>query len=260
MKSRILFRTALVIVLVAVAGCSSLKLRDANDQLTTYYFAKQQAQRADNYPMMENALASLNGLSARAAAQAAKERDVRNKIAFYRIAVTAAWQAGDPKVAEYGLAGERLCAGDTFAKAPRDCGMLAVVPSLASVDEQTRALDALLKKINSPTWQPNDADRRAADAVYDNYVEAFKRLVARRPSLQKSGAHPGFLRQVDRNLGALLCTQIRSAARGLLRLVRSPKADGVDADVRKMKCDLLRGGVDPKLAPCIQQLGPQDCG
>ena len=68
------FRCLTIVVLVlSVAGCSAFQLRDANQQLTSYYYAKQQAIQDDDWRMLENVRSSLNTLAADAAKQAQKE-------------------------------------------------------------------------------------------------------------------------------------------------------------------------------------------
>ena len=259
MKTNHLGQITCIVVVLTLAGCTALKLRDANDQLTTYYYAKLEAEKARSFPMIESAVASLNTLSENAAAQANEETNVLNQIAFYRIATTAAWQAGDTRVLEYGQSGQALCRGDAAAKAPRDCGMMAVIPSLASVDEKTRALDKLQARVTASDWQRNTADKENAESIYGAYRDAFNTLIEQRPVLQSSGAHAAFLNGVDRNLGTLLCSLIDDSARGLLGLAGSDLVNAMDAPVKKMKCALRNAKVDPGLAPCIRNLTPQSC-
>lgn len=264
MIAKNLYRITFVFLAFTIAGCTAFALRDANDQLTTYYYAKVKAQQDAQTPqdnsfiLMESALASLKTLAENASAQAKQESNVLNKISFYRIATTAAWQAGDTNVVSYSNAGQALCNDGNASKAPRDCGMLVVIPVLASVDEQTNVFNALQKKVTAPTWQPNETDTKAAETIYDRYSTAFNKLMQQR-ALLNTGAPPEFLDGVDKNLGALLCTHIDDASRGLLGLVGSSQLNTLDADVKKMKCGLIKANVNSALARCISSIQPQDC-
>jgi len=122
MKNQILHRLTIIVLALSLSGCTAFQLRDANQQLTSYYYAKQQATQSGDYLMKESVKSSLGSLATDAAEQAQKEKNVLNQIAFYRVASTAAWQAGNPNVVSYADAGKKLCTDENFNRAPRDCG------------------------------------------------------------------------------------------------------------------------------------------
>jgi len=249
-----------VVIVLTLVGCTAFQIRDANHQLTTFYYAKLEAERNKNLTltekavMIENTVSSLNTLSKNAVAQAREETKVENKIAFYRIATTAAWQADNSNVVEYATAGQALCRGKKTVKVPRDCGMLEVIPLLASVDEQTNVLNKLQAKTAAPGWKKNKVDMNDAEAIYESYRMAFKKLIKTRRSLQGTGAHSSFLKAVDENMGTLLCTNIDSSTRGLLSTVGSDLVTKMRGPVKKMKCELVNAGVDTALALCIKDM------
>lgn len=260
------YRITFLAIAISITGCTTaVALRDANEQLTTYYYAKVEAQQAaqseanDNFFLVESAMASLKTLAENAAAEAQKEKNPLNKISFYRIATTAAWQAEDGNVVTYANAGTEVCDEGHSSKAPRDCGMLVVIPMLASVDEQTKAFNVLQDKVTADDWVANEPDKTAAETIYDRFSIAFNKLMQQRPSLLQTGAHPDFIKGLDRNIGTLLCVHIDDSARGLLGLVGSSQLGTMDSDVKKMKCSLINAQVDPNLAQCISDTQPQEC-
>ncbi len=88
--------------------------------------------------------AALSALADEAAARGANTSNSQvNRISFYRVAATAAWQAGDVKVVTYANEGFSLCDSENYQKAPRDCGMLSVIPGFASVDELTKRIEEI---------------------------------------------------------------------------------------------------------------------
>lgn len=260
MKIEVLCRVTWVSLLVLMlSGCVALELRDANEQLTSYYNAKIAARQAKDFVMTDTALSQLKSLAQAAAAQAKEESDPLNRIAYYRIAATAAWQAGDPAVAEYGLAGQALCHQGDPARAPRDCGMLMVIPSLASVDEQTPRLNQLQARISEPSWRDNAEDRAAAEKIFGALRDAFDNLARQRPTLRDSAVHPTFMQGLDSNLGILLCDHLDSSVRGVLGIVNSPRLPELARSVHDMECTLLKQGVDQRNASCIKDVDPQTC-
>ncbi len=250
MARRIVLLVALISAVLGLAGCTALQLRDANSQLTTYYYAKQEAVKNGDFEMIASAFSSLSTLAAGAAEQAKKEKNVMNQISFYRIAATAAWQAEDKRALEYGTDGQKLCnEGENFQNTPRDCGMLAVIPTLASIDETTKRLDALKEKTEPFDYEASSPDAAEAEAIFSNYVEALNRLVKTRPNLHDKGAHPDFLKAVDTNLVKLVCENMVTA-NGLVALTESNTIAESRATTGDADCLLIKSGVDPAMIGC----------
>ena len=266
MKLKTVFRLTLIIAVVGLTACTAFQMRDANEQLTSYYYAKQQAEKNDDWRMLEGTIASLSKLAADAAKQAEKEKDnVLNQIAFYRIATTAAWQAGESKVITYADGGQRLCAGDNFNRAPRDCGMLLVIPTLASADETTKRFNSLQAKVTAEGWGENPEDVTEAEKIYADYVTALNSLLSRRPDLQTSGAHPAFLQGVDKNIGTLLCKNIDEAVLGLIALTSTAeRVSALECEVYEFKKRAFDAGLNQSSVSCLpekkdQLKKPQNC-
>jgi len=230
MRLKRLLRLTLIIVVVVLTACTAFKLRDANEQLTNFYNAKKQAQNNNDWGALGSAVASMDMLSEDAARQAEKEKNnVLNQIAFYRIAATAAWQAGDPNVLTYANKGKDLCTGDNFDRAPRDCGMLFVIPHFASVDEITNRFQTLHDKVKETPPDQRSAHAQAAEKIFADYQAALTSILKQRPKIATSKAHPDFLKALDHNTGSLLCDLIGFDTIGLIATAKG--------NVKKYKCE-----------------------
>ena len=159
---------AIVLTASLLAACASFGLRDANDALNSYYAALQQSSANDDWRMAEESRLALDTLAQDSAAQAEKEKDARNKIAFYRVATVAAWQSGSDDVIAYAGKGQALCdAENNASRLPRDCAMLKVIPTFASVDQATEALNELSPKIDAATDRSQFIP--AAEQIFSDY-------------------------------------------------------------------------------------------
>lgn len=258
-----LFGLALLCVAALLSACTALDLRDANQQLVTYYTAKQNALAAqdqaaangrdDSFVIVEGVRDSFGLLGEQALAQAGAEKDPLNRIAFYRIATTAAWQAQDSRAVEYAAEGIRLCEAGNAAQAPADCALLMVMPSLASVDAETRKLNQLDRRVSAPGHAPSDEDRQQAEAIFGALGDAFTRLVKQRMSALDAPVSESFVIALDRNIGTLLCRHIARSALGELGQVESSteRMEAASVEVGKMKCAAIAAKIGPSQAGCL---------
>ena len=259
MKNVLLIAIALTASLLA--ACASFGLRDANDALNSYYAALQQSSANDDWRMAEESRLALDTLAQDSAAQAEKEKDARNKIAFYRVATVAAWQSGSDDVIAYAGKGQALCdAENNASRLPRDCAMLKVIPTFASVDQATEALNELSRKIDAATDRSQFIP--AAEQIFADYRDNLSRLLAARPQIVASPVHPDFVQALDDNLANLLCNKLGTDAVGVVAQVRG--------NVSQARCEVWRqklDGMDKGLeAHCLPASGssadlaaPEDC-
>jgi hypothetical protein len=253
----------MVVLLLIFAGCTAFQLRDANQQLTTNYYAKQQATQKDDWRMLENVRSSLNTLAADAAEQAQKETNALNQIAFYRIAATAAWQAEELDVVTYADKGNSLCNAENFKRAPRDCGMLLVIPVFAGVDETTGRLNKLQAKVTKTQAGQRAQYAPEAQTVFNDYSDGLATILEHRPKLAGSAVHPDFIRAFDQNSGKLLCQLIEIQAIGLIVTTKGDKA-AAQCEVYKLKKRAFEVELKRSYADCLpekkqQLLQPQGC-
>jgi len=194
-----------ITAIALLAGCqTALQLHDANQQLTSYYYAKNQV--TDDPAMRETAIASLRDLGKASAAAARKTKDPLNKISFYRIAATAAGQADDPAVLEYAGEGSKVCEKH-WSEAPRDCGMLTFIDDIAAVDETTAEFNRVSNS-ESPTAQQ-------AQKIFENYEASAKNMIAGFETLATS-VPAEMLTVYSKRIDDLVCISIGNNARGLV--------------------------------------------
>ena len=251
MITRVLLTWTALLMGALCTGCAATELRDANERLTSYYVAKEQAETTSDWRMLESSVASLQALSVEATEIARNEADPLNKISFYRIAATAAWQADDPTVVAIGQEGQALCQGDDFDRAPRDCGMLLVIPTMAGVDETTQRLNDLQERVDAVSYVATPEDAAMAEQIYRDYDMALDTLLAQRSRIQASGAHPQFKDAVDTNIGILFCDNLKGKVLGVLGLVDSSRLTEARIEISARECDLARSGVPRDDLRCV---------
>lgn len=263
MKNKIFGCFVLIVLVLGLASCTSFQLRDANQQLTSYYYAKQQAVQDDDWRMLENVRSSLKTLASDAAQQARKEKNVLNQIAFYRIAATAAWQAGDLSVVSYADDGGKLCTDGNFNRAPRDCGMLLVIPVFAGVDETTGRFNQLQDKVLAAPSDQRASYASDTQKVFDAYKDGLVTILEHRPKLAGSAAHPDFIKAVDENSGMLLCTHIVTNAFGLIATAKG-NVSQAECEIYRLKKGAFKAGLKQSYANCLPESEaelskPQEC-
>jgi hypothetical protein len=207
------FVLAVVVCMVLVACQTANELNDANEQLSSYYYAKTQA--ADDPLMEEAAIASLRDLGRESAEHAAAASDPLNKISFYRIAATAAWQAKDPIVVQYAKDGSDACKNQ-WTNAPRDCGMLTFIDDLAAIDETT----AEYNKIKADGATP-----AGVVEIVKTYQGIAETMIDNRAQLETS-VPASLLLEYDTKIDDLVCKLFKVGAVGLAITEDAP-IDGV---------------------------------
>ncbi|TQV87072.1 hypothetical protein [Aliikangiella coralliicola] len=213
-------RFLLVFFVVAMTGCTAFQLRDANQALTIHYQALESAQKNAQWRIAEDARVSLDNLAKDSAAQAEKESDARNKIAFYRVATIATWQSESSELSGYAAKGGKLCDGENFNKAPRDCSMLTVVPVLAAVDQTSAGISQVDKQARSgpPDERPNYAPQ--AEKLFTDLKNNLDIILSRRTLIMSSNVHPEFVLEMDKRIEDLLCQKMEINGVGLLSTTR----------------------------------------
>lgn len=133
----------------ATSACATTKLRPLNEQLNTADADLIQARQAgrDTAPAQQQ----LAQIARDAAAQASSATNPKDRVALYRVAAVAAWQAGPAgsslviPVTDAGTAAcEALPQKDEAA--PRDCSLIRLARPMAVQDDDARRLMDLRKK------------------------------------------------------------------------------------------------------------------
>lgn len=219
-------RTILFPVLLAVwmAGCAGIANLRLNESLVQLYGAKLEADRSGDYFVAESVNEGFRDLASRAEAEARSARRTEDAISFYRLAATAAWQGGMTEVVELGEAGWEKCGG-RIETAPRDCGMLLIIPELAAIDERIGILEDLRRRMDDGA-EVSDGE---VLELFDGFARRFEDLDDDRAVLLGSTLPPGFARAVDERAKSAYCSLQR--ALGLVTL------QGVDEDEKRARQD-----------------------
>jgi len=235
---------------VLLNGCVTLSLRQANHELADLYRAKSEAIKSEQWEQEVTVNAALLALADEAATQGAdKSISEVNRISFYRIAATAAWQAGDAKVVMYAADGFSLCTPENYQTVPRDCGMLSVIPDFASVDELTKRIEDIQRRVSGA---PNPPTEQEVVQLFDDIKSRIDSLLAKRDPIKKSSAHPELIQGIDKRTGKILCSHLRTVGVLIARV-----AGDESAAYRKAKCDDYKFKVEMKKLGFSQQIA--DC-
>lgn len=240
-----------IVFVLLISGCTALELREANQDLTDLYRAKTEAVRTSQWQQEISADAGLSALAKEAAAEGAKSSNSDlNRIAYYRIAATAAWQAEDPDVLAYADSGMALCTTENSPKVPRDCAMLSVIPGFASVDELTKKIDDINKRINAPN-KPS-TEQEVAD-VLTNISWRVEALLRNRDKIKQSNTNPKLIAEIDRQLGDILCLHYNSLRGLAIEIAGNQSAvfKNAQCEEYKMMLKFRELGFSPQIAPCL---------
>lgn len=195
---------ALVLAVVLVAsGCAGAsldsldsKLRDLSKQNT----AANQAQLA--------------ALAAEAQADAKATPDPKNRVAFYRVAAVAAWQAGPageslvlPITDEGAAACDALPAKD--AAAPRDCSLIRLAAPLATQDALTRKL-MIIQRQAGPSGKLPAAQLEPVQQLFDGLETQFDKVSGLRGGVFALDLPEDFKARTDRERLIIYCNGVKA--------------------------------------------------
>lgn len=245
-------------VIVLLNGCVALNLREANHELANLYVAKSEAINNKQWEQEVTVNAALAALAEEAAAQGAdKSLSTLNRISFYRIASTAAWQAGEADVVAYATEGFSLCSQENYAKVPRDCGMLSVIPDFASVDDLTKRLDDAQQRLASSG--PNSPTEEEIVQLSNDIRDRIHSLLTKREPIQKSSAHPRLREGIDERTGTILCSHLHTADGLIIQVVgvESAAHRNAQCDDYKLQMKMKNLGFSQQIAPCLPPGDPQ---
>ena len=243
-----------------LSGCVALDLRQANHELADLYRAKSEAINSSQWEQELSVNEALSILASEAAAEGADRLNSEvNRISFYRIAATAAWQAGDAKVVAYANEGRKLCTSENYQKTPRDCGMLSVIPGFASVDELTKKIDDIQKRLRSGSNPPTVQE---IVTVFDDIKSRINNLLKNRNAIKQSNAHPKLIDEIDKQTGIILCQHIHNVRGLILEIAGSQSAAYKEAQCEdfKLQVKLKELGFAQQIAPCLPPGIPKDPG
>jgi hypothetical protein len=210
--------------ILLLTSCNALKISEANQALSNHYFAKERAQekyesdktKVGNLAIMESMSLALQDLAIETKLRADEESDVKNRIAFYRISATAAWQSGTLKASDYSSEGHKLCQSEKdIDEMNVHCGMLAFIPLFSSVDKNTDKVHSLEMRIKAAR-QARDTEafkplQIEAQAIFDEYKRALSAGIITKKSIANYQLSEGFIAQVDASLRDIACDKLSQA-------------------------------------------------
>ena len=196
-------RALVLAVLLVASGCAGAnldsldtKLRDLSKQNT----AATQAQ-----------LATLAG---EAQADAKGSTDPKNRVAFYRVAAVAAWQAGPAgeslvlPITDEGMAAcDALPAKD--ASAPRDCSLIRLAAPLATQDALTRKLMKIQGQVGSSGKLP-PAQLEPLRQLFDGLESQFEKVSGLRGGVFALDVPEDFKSRTDRERLIIYCNGVKA--------------------------------------------------
>ena len=251
------------LVFVFLSGCTAFELRDANDMLVNLCTTKIEMDQkeynlGDQMLLRANINESLIQLAKDAAEEADKTSTNRlNKIAFYRIAATASWQAmtttaddtrkkdAQERILKYSKEGFSLCTNANDA--PRDCGMLLVIPTLAGIDQYKESHEKINEKIRNET--ATDAE---VIQLFDTEISALKDLLEKYEQVSLTDIPPAFSKHIHSIMQKDYCQRV-TASLTFLRCqlgytddIYMEKSQEIDS----VKAKLIEKGIIKKTFKC----------
>ncbi|WP_412973315.1 hypothetical protein [Glaciecola sp. MF2-115] len=208
-------------VVLLLASCNALKISEANQALSNHYFAKESAREkfendkttVSNLAIIESMSLALQDLAIETKQRADEESDVKNRIAFYRISATAAWQSGTLKASDFSTQGHKLCQSEKGIEEMNvHCGMLAFIPLFSSVDKNTDRVHSLEMRIKAAK-KARDTEalkplQTEAQAIFDEYKTALSAGIITKKAITNYQLSDGFIAQVDANLRDIACNKL----------------------------------------------------
>ncbi len=192
----------LAVVLVA-GGCAGANL----DSLDT----KLRDLSRQNTATAQTQLASL---AVEAQADAKASTDPKNRVAFYRVAAVAAWQAGPageslvlPITDEGTAACDALPAKD--ASAPRDCSLIRLAAPLATQDALTRKLMKIQGQVGSSGKLP-PAQLEPLRQLFDGLESQFEKVSGLRGGVFALDVPVDFKSRTDRERLIIYCNGVKA--------------------------------------------------
>jgi hypothetical protein len=248
---------------VVFSGCVTLDIREANHELADLYSAKAEAIKNDD-AAQEATINDALAILARQAAEKSGDATLStvNRISFSRTAATAAWQAGSNKVIQYSEVGQSLCNQDNnYGQAPRDCGMLLVVPDLAAMDELTARYNVINKRVEDGSNPPTQEE---IEKLFYDIASRIDSLLKKRDTLKASSADPKLLEGLDQKTGKIFCRQLQETFGLIVQFAGTGSTAYRKAQCEnyKLKVRLKKIGFSQKIAPCLPPgvpAVPEDC-
>jgi hypothetical protein len=192
----------LAVVLVA-SGCAGANLDSLDTRLRD--LSRQNTATAQT---------QLATLAAETQADAKASTDPKNRVAFYRVAAVAAWQAGPageslvlPITDEGTAACDALPTKD--ASAPRDCSLIRLAAPLATQDALTRKLMKIQSQVG-PNGKLPSAQLEPLQQLFDGLETQFEKVSGLRGGVFALDVPEDFKSRTDRERLIIYCNGVKA--------------------------------------------------
>jgi hypothetical protein len=196
-------RALVLAVALVSSGCAGASLDSLDTKLRD--LSKQNTAAAQ---------AQLVTLAGEAQADAKASTDPKNRVAFYRVAAVAAWQAGPageslvlPITDEGTTACDALPARD--AAAPRDCSLIRLAAPLATQDALTRKLMKIQGQVGSSGKLPA-AQLEPLQQLFDGLETQFEKVSGLRGGVFALDVPEDFKSRTDRERLIIYCNGVKA--------------------------------------------------
>ena len=193
---------ALAIALIA-SGCAGASLDSLDTKLKD--LSKQDTEASQ---------AQLATLAGEARADAKASTDAKNRVAFYRVAAVAAWQAGPageslvlPITDEGAAACDALPGKD--AAAPRDCSLIRLAAPLATQDALTRKLVKIQGQVGANGKLP-PTQLEVLQQLFDGLETQFEKVSGLRGGVFSLDVQEDFKARTDRERLIIYCNSVKA--------------------------------------------------
>ena len=185
------------------AGLSSQYLQDLDKELTSLSSQNTAAARTQ-----------LATLATKAGAAAKQSSDTKNRVAFYRVAAVAAWQAGsagESLVLPMSDAGAAACDAlpDKDNTAPRDCSLIRLAAPMAVQDMLAREVINYQHKAGAGGKLP-PADLTPLRLIFEGFESQFAKVSTIRNSLGSLAVPQEFKVRTDRQWLMIYCNAVKA--------------------------------------------------
>lgn len=222
----------------------------ANRSLTELVNTLGQAKAANDEPRIVDTVGELRVLGEQTERAAQSGSDPLNRIALYRIATTAAWQAKDERVTRYANPGAELCE-DHSPRAPRDCAMLTIVPVLAAAAQTTDRLN-VVQRMPRATDEERARVLAEAQSVLGEFSDELTLAFQARPQIVASNADPGVVDAIDTNLERLLCETMEIKTFGVFTTVSDSRSEPL-CRIGQLKAQAKAAGLTVNEVRCLDR-------
>lgn len=184
-----------------------------------------------------SAQTGLAALATEAGAEAKQSSDPKDRVAFYRVAAVAAWQAGnagESQVLPLSDAGAASCDAlpDKDHSAPRDCSLIRLAAPLAVQDKLAHEVTGYQQKVAVGGKLP-PADLAPLTLIYDDLESQFAKVATIRNNLASLAVPEEFKDFADRQWLKIYCNAV--GAWVLTGQVEGASLDSYTAMARRKK-------------------------